>query len=107
MSLCLMLLLAVIAINWWHGWKPFTHRFQMPGDQWLKRLSTIHSQRRRSTRAPDRSSTRESRRAWSSAALTNGRVDELHELMRSRSGIDLLKDFSEVAREELRAFTTL
>jgi hypothetical protein len=46
MSLCLMLLLAVIAINWWHGWKPFTHPFQMPGDQWLKRPSTIHSQRR-------------------------------------------------------------
>jgi hypothetical protein len=28
-------------------------------------------------------------------------------LAQSGSGIDLLKDFSEVAREELRAFTTL
>ena len=32
---------------------------------------------------------------------------ELHELVQSGSGIDLLKDFSEVAREELRAFTSL
>jgi hypothetical protein len=24
MSFCLALLLAVVAINWWHGWKPFT-----------------------------------------------------------------------------------
>jgi hypothetical protein len=46
MSLCLALLLAVVAIDWWHGWKPFTHSFQMPGNQWLKRLSAIHSQRR-------------------------------------------------------------
>jgi len=22
MSLCLALLLAVVAINWWHGWEP-------------------------------------------------------------------------------------
>jgi len=34
-------------------------------------------------------------------------IREFHELVRSGSGIDLLKDFSEVAREELRAFTTL
>ena len=34
-------------------------------------------------------------------------IGELHELVQSGSGIDLLKDFSEVAREELRAFTTL
>jgi hypothetical protein len=34
-------------------------------------------------------------------------IRELHELVRSGSGIDLLKDFSELAREELRAFTTL
>ena len=33
-------------------------------------------------------------------------IGELHELVQSGSGIDLLKDFSEVAREELRAFTT-
>ena len=33
-------------------------------------------------------------------------IRELHELVQSGSGIDLLKDFSEVAREELRAFTT-
>jgi superoxide dismutase len=33
-------------------------------------------------------------------------IGELHELAQSGSGIDLLKDFSEVAREELRAFTT-
>ena len=32
---------------------------------------------------------------------------EFHELVQSGSGIDRLKDFSEVAREELRAFTTL
>jgi hypothetical protein len=31
MSLCLALLLAVIAINWWQGWKPFKHPLQMPG----------------------------------------------------------------------------
>jgi hypothetical protein len=43
MSLCLALLLAVVAINWWCGWKPFTHPFQMPGNQWLKRLSTPQS----------------------------------------------------------------
>jgi hypothetical protein len=51
MSLCLALLLAVVAIDWWHGWKPFTHPLQMPGNQWLrnqwlKRLSALHSQRR-------------------------------------------------------------
>jgi hypothetical protein len=34
-------------------------------------------------------------------------IHELHELVRNGSGIDLLKGFSEVAREELRAFTTL
>jgi hypothetical protein len=34
-------------------------------------------------------------------------IGELHELVQSGSGIDLLKNFSEVAREELRAFTTL
>ena len=34
-------------------------------------------------------------------------IREFHELAQSGSGIDLLKDFSEVAREELRAFTTL
>jgi hypothetical protein len=49
MSLCLALLLAAIAIDWWNGWKPFTHPFQMPGNPWLKRLSTIHRKRRRST----------------------------------------------------------
>ena len=31
MSLCLALLFAVIAINWWQGWKPFKHPLQMPG----------------------------------------------------------------------------
>lgn len=34
-------------------------------------------------------------------------IRELHESAQRGSGIDLLKDFSEVAREELRAFTTL
>jgi hypothetical protein len=34
-------------------------------------------------------------------------IGESHELVRSGSGIDLLKDFSEVAREELRAFNAL
>ena len=34
-------------------------------------------------------------------------IRELHELAQRKSGIDLLKDFSEVAREEFRAFTTL
>lgn len=34
-------------------------------------------------------------------------IREFHEFVQSGSGIDLLKDFSEVAREELRAFTTL
>jgi hypothetical protein len=31
MSLCLVLLLAAVAIDWWQGWKPFKHPFQMPG----------------------------------------------------------------------------
>jgi hypothetical protein len=34
-------------------------------------------------------------------------IRELHELAQSGSRIDLLKDFGEVAREELRAFATL
>jgi hypothetical protein len=34
-------------------------------------------------------------------------IGELRELVQGGSGSDLLKDFSEVAREELRAFTTL
>jgi hypothetical protein len=31
---------------------------------------------------------------------------ELHDLMKSGAGTDPLKDFSEAAREELRAFTS-
>jgi hypothetical protein len=34
-------------------------------------------------------------------------IREFHKLVQSGYGIDLLKDFSEVAREELRAFTTV
>jgi hypothetical protein len=34
-------------------------------------------------------------------------IREFHELVQSGSGIDLLRYFSEVAREELRAFTAL
>jgi hypothetical protein len=49
MSLCLALLLAAIAIDWWQGWKPFKHPFQMPGKARLTGLSTLHSQRRRSS----------------------------------------------------------
>jgi hypothetical protein len=30
MSLCLVLLLVAIGINWWSGWEPFTHPFQTP-----------------------------------------------------------------------------
>ncbi len=37
----------------------------------------------------------------------NKTVRELHELMKSGTGIDPLKDFSEAAREELRALTSL
>jgi hypothetical protein len=36
----------------------------------------------------------------------NKTIRELHELMKSGTGIDPLKDFSEDAREELRAFTS-
>jgi hypothetical protein len=35
----------------------------------------------------------------------NKTIRELHELMKSGAGIDPLRDFSEVAREELLAFT--
>jgi hypothetical protein len=37
---------------------------------------------------------------------TNKTIRELHEMMKSGTGIDLLKDFSEIAREELQAFTS-
>ena len=37
----------------------------------------------------------------------NKTIRELHELTKSGTGIDPLKDFSEAAREELRAFTSL
>jgi hypothetical protein len=37
----------------------------------------------------------------------NQTIRELHELMKSGAGIDPLKDFSEAAREELQAFTSL
>ena len=37
----------------------------------------------------------------------NKTVRELRELIKSGAGIDPLKDFSEAAREELRAFTSL
>ena len=30
MSLCLVLLLVAIGINWWSGWEPFTSPFQTP-----------------------------------------------------------------------------
>jgi hypothetical protein len=63
MSLCLALLLAVVAIDWWHGWKPFTRPFQMPENQWLKRLQPFTASAGDRPCAPDRSSTRESRRA--------------------------------------------
>ena len=36
----------------------------------------------------------------------NKTIQELHELIESGAGIDPLKDFSEAAREELRAFTS-
>jgi hypothetical protein len=36
----------------------------------------------------------------------NKTIREMHELMKSGAGIDPLKDFSEVAREELQAFTS-
>jgi hypothetical protein len=42
MSLCLALFLAAVAINWWHGWKPFTHPFQMPKP--MAKASFSHSQ---------------------------------------------------------------
>ena len=35
----------------------------------------------------------------------NRTIRELHDLMKTGAGIDPLKDFSEAAREELRAFT--
>jgi hypothetical protein len=102
MSLCLALLLAAIAIDWWQGWKPFEHRFQMPGEAWRTRL-TIHSQRRRSSPP----SIVDAREPPSAVLGGSHQQRQLHELAQSGSGIDLLKDFSEVAREELRAFTTL
>jgi hypothetical protein len=37
----------------------------------------------------------------------NKTIGELHELMKSGARIDPLKDFSEAAREELQAFTSL
>jgi hypothetical protein len=37
----------------------------------------------------------------------NKTIHEMHELMKSGAGIDPLKDFSEAAREELQAFTSL
>lgn len=37
----------------------------------------------------------------------NKTVRELHELMKSGAGIDPVKDFSEAAREELKAFTAI
>ena len=36
----------------------------------------------------------------------NKTIRELHEMMKSGTGIDPLKDFSEIAREELQAFTS-
>ena len=41
MSLCLALLLAAIAINWWQGWKPFKRPLQMPGNVRLTRLFNL------------------------------------------------------------------
>ena len=36
----------------------------------------------------------------------NKTIRELHEMVRSGTGIDPLKEFSELAREELQAFTS-
>jgi hypothetical protein len=36
----------------------------------------------------------------------NKTIRELHEMAKSGTGIDPLKDFSEVARNELQAFTS-
>ena len=36
----------------------------------------------------------------------NKTIRELHEMMKSGTGIDPRKNFSELAREELRAFTS-
>jgi len=47
------------------------------------------------------------RRSWklrSAYFSPNKTMRELHDLMKSRAGIDPLKDFSEAACEELRAF---
>ena len=73
MSLCLALLLAAIAINWWNGWKPFTHPFQMPRNPWLRRPSNIHSKRRRSTPGPRPIVDAREPPSSPSAALTNSR----------------------------------
>jgi hypothetical protein len=100
----------------------------------LTRLSTLHSQRRRSSRRsvvdareppnvalyamisrmrvqslPQTVACAEKiMRATIDTYFAPGKtIGEVHELVQSGSGIDLLKDFSEVAREELRAFTTL
>ena len=57
MSLCLALLLAVIAINWWQGWKPFKHPLQMPGNVRLTRLFNLSQPAQaieQSRRAPPR-----------------------------------------------------
>jgi hypothetical protein len=61
MSLCLALLLAVIAINWWQGWKPFKHPLQMPGIPANTPFQPFTASA--GDRAADRSSMRESRRA--------------------------------------------
>jgi hypothetical protein len=72
MSLCLALLFAVIAINWWQGWKPFKHPLQMPGNVRLTRLFNL-SQPAQAIEPPiGRRCAREPPSA-PSAALTNSR----------------------------------
>jgi hypothetical protein len=38
---------------------------------------------------------------------SNKTIHELHELMKSKTGMDPLRDFSEAARDELEAFTSV
>jgi len=59
MSLCLALLLAAIAINWWNGWKPF--HIHPNAEEPMAKTAFDHSQQASAIdlMPPDRSSTRE------------------------------------------------
>jgi NAD(P)-dependent dehydrogenase (short-subunit alcohol dehydrogenase family) len=78
----------------------------VPGDIWLSVCDAGRQTLTNSTPAEVRRVPINSASLSAAYFAPNKTIRELHELVESGSAFDPLKDFSEMAREELRAFTS-